>query len=558
MNLPALHDAIETSERRELSELLGRIQSGATDGIAELKDLARRFPASPEILGHLSWALAHAGQFEQSIDACRRYLEIEPANVEIKWRIGDRLVNLGRLDDALAQYRSVLEQQPDSVDAKMGVRYVLYRQKKGDAAIQARHSVERRSATERQTANKKHNEDEFRQQSLRLESLPPSLYLESTTKCNFYCKTCSKGYDPYHAEDLRADIRGKVAREVMPTNVRISITGFGEPTLSKDFDDILSMGLENGSIVHFVTNASLLNFERIEKLTRCPVEITISFDGARKETFEEIRAGADFDLILDKLAMVKKLRDIHLSSFFSIFSFNFVALQKNIDELAEVVRIAHSFGIDRVSVADYAFNFNEFDEESLRYDPDHANRCLKEAANVAAELGVRLDLPPPYEPAPHAHRADSLLGKVAAAGRLLPEANRFPRQCSSPWTEPYIHTDGLVSPCCASRQYLGDLRKQRFTDIWNGWRYRLLRWRIHSATPPLPCRKCFLPWGINGGNAGNVMAKEGLLVKAFYWLELRLSRLAERASRILRNPPEQTPNYRQGRPIGDRAKPESL
>lgn len=355
----------------------------------------------------------------------------------------------------------------------------------------------------------------------------------------------------------------------MPTNARISITGFGEPTLAGDFDDILKMSVDNGSVVHFVTNASLLNFERIEKLTRTPVGITISFDGATRETFESVREGANFELILEKLAMIKKLRDIHLTQVSSYFCFNFVALRKNIDELADVVRIAHRYDISHVGVADYAFNENEFDEQSLRFEPERANAAIARARAVAEELGVTLHTPPEYLPVPPPVRALPLWKKVLRSRRIFPEKNRFPSRCNSPWSEPYIHTDGIVTPCCASNDYLGDLKKQSFEEIWNGWRYRLLRWRIHSVVPPNSCRRCFVCWGINGGNHGNAMAKEGLLVKAFYWFEFRLVRLWEKGKdrwkKLRAKSPakaggecgsDPAPNYYKGRPMTEKNRPE--
>ncbi len=544
----------------ELTALLSRMRAGETDGIAELDALSTRAPDSLEVLGNLAWALAHKGRHEDSIACCRRYLQLSPENVEMKWRIGDRLVNLGKLDEALAQYRQVQEAHPACEDAKMGVRYVLHLQKQSSKEHRA-YIPSLPKKTERQLRNAELNAREFKQQKTHLESLPPSLYLESTTKCNFYCKTCSKGYEAYHAEDLRADIREKVVEELMPTNTRISITGFGEPTLSADFDEILKMGIENGSLVHFVTNASLLNFERIEKLTRCPVDITISFDGGTKETFEAIRAGSNFDLILDKLGMIKKLRDIHLSAVYSTFTLNFVALRRNIDELAEVIRIAHRFGITKVGVVDYAFNSNSFDEQSLRLEPDRANRGMAEAELEARRLGIEIQLPPRFQDGATVRRAQSLADKLAAVPRLLPVPDRFPRRCSSPWSEPYIHTDGRVVPCCSSEQRLGNIGRSSIDRIWNGWRYRLLRWRIHSILPPPQCRKCFVAWGINGGNAGNVMAKEGLLIKGCYHLEAIARRWIRRAlntiEQIKRRGEASTgdsgANYYMGRPISARA-----
>lgn len=571
MTRMAVDTTLQATVRRELDVLLTRIRAGGSTGADDLqalldKEAAREKTANQEIgdprleiMGHLHWALAHEGRHEESIAVCERFLALAPGSVEMRWRIADRLVNLGRLDDALAAYRAVAADHPDSPDAKMGIRYVLHLQRQAARPQSAAPYVPHvPPLSDRQRDNRAANEREFERGRIRPATLPHRLYLESTTKCNFYCQTCSKGYDAYYAEDLRPAIMERVRAELMPGNTRISITGFGEPTLAADFDSILALALENGSVTHFVTNASLLNFERLERLTRCPVNIVLSIDGATKETFEGVRAGSNFDLFLDKLAMIKKLRDIHLSHVFSVFSFNFVALRRNIAELADVVRLAHRFDISHVTVTDYAFNDTEFDEQSLRYDAARANACLDDAARVAAELGVKLDLPPRYEPAAkHVPSRRGLLEKLRGAGGLLPARGRFPQRCSSPWTEPYIQTDGTVVPCCTSRQFLGSIKGRSFSAVWNGWRYRLLRLRIHSPLPPLQCRRCYLPWGINGGNAGNVMAREGLLVKAWYWMEWRMFHAKElivRRARAMKGERAPAPNYHRGKPMSAAAK----
>jgi MoaA/NifB/PqqE/SkfB family radical SAM enzyme len=515
--------------RGALEEILENIRRGRTDGILELSALLQEVPNSLETMGHLAWALAHKGRYGESVDLYRRYVMLQPENIEIRYRIGDRLVNLGRLDEALEVYRDVLKENPDCLDAKVGMRYVNYLKKRKPEQIT---SLDRGplKPTAPQQQNLELNEKEFKGQRIAVHSLPPRLYLESTTKCNFYCRICIRGYDPYYAEDLREDILSRVAREMMPANVRISLTGFGEPTMAKNFARILELCLANGSHVHFVTNGSLLNFKRIEQLSRSPVTVSISMDGATKETLESIRCGANFELLCDKLAMIKRLREIYLSEAYSFFSIIFVAIRQNIHELPDLVRLAHRYGITSVSVCDYAFISTDVDEQSLRFDPIRANRYLEEARKVAEHLGIDLELPPPYSIDLQSPPKASLCQRIRRVKRILSIPNRFPQRCHSPWMEPYIHTDGKVSPCCASSAIsLGDMKRNSFREIWNGWRYRLLRFRINSLLPPLYCRDCCMHWGINGGNAGNIMAKEGLLVKMFYFCESGLNNFVARA-----------------------------
>lgn len=544
--------------KRELESLLNNIRNKKTDGVKELRILYEKYPNNIEIIGHLAWCLALIRNYQESIDFYKKYLTIQPNCAEVQWRIADRLINLGKLDEALAQYNLALINKPDCMDSKIGIRYINYLKKVGLKNSQ-KLSFKQTEQSELKKHNLKINKEEFEKQKINLASLPPNLFLESTTKCNFYCRTCLKGYGPYYAEDLRDEIFEKIKKELMPVNCRNLLTGFGEPMLSRNFDDVMKYSLENGSEVHFVTNASLLNFKRLESLLKFPVTIVISMDGATKETFESVRDGSNFDMICDKLAMIKKLRDIYLSEVSAKFSINFVALRNNIHELPDLVRLAHQYGILSIAVADYNLGLRDFDKQSLRYDPIMANRYFEEAKKLSIELGVNVSFPPPYVEEILTSSNPNLLNKIKNIKRIFSISKRFPKHCYSPWSEPYIHTNGIVSPCCITMKSFGDLKKKSFKKIWNGWRYKLLRLRIQSTFPPLYCRNCSVNWGINEGNAGNVKSKEGLIIKILYHCEFHLPLYIYKLKNLFKKLSDKLfgikplssapPNYFKGRPM---------
>ena len=317
------------------------------------------------------------------------------------------------------------------------------------------------------------------------------------------------------------------------------------------------MSQVGGARVHFVTNGSLITFDLLERLWCSPFSVGISIDGATRETFEAIRTGSSFERLREKLAMVKKFQEIHAGSTSCDFTFCVVALRSNMHELPDIVRMAARCGIRSVHIADYHIENSAFDVESLRYDPVNANRWFEKTKGVAAQLGMALEIPPPYPETPPLPGAVPVLRRACNYPRLFPAPGRFPKRCYSPWTQPYIRTDGIVVPCCVGYHYLGDLKRNSFAEIWNGWRYRLFRRMIHTTLPPLMCRDCGVAWGINGGNPASVKAKEGLLIKALYHLvrvcaprlKRGLVRLKATVGRRAKESPPRTPNYFKGRPL---------
>lgn len=533
-----------------LQEVIERVRKGEIDGRAELRALLAENPRDRDALGDLAFIEATHGDHRAALRLYLRYVHAGlPTHAEPHWRIGDRLVSLSRLDRAERVYRGVLKRWPDCLDSRIGLRYVAYLRSDRAHTPRAEPVAPSPATPDRREANRELNARELKGKALSLKSRPPGVHIESTTKCNFYCQTCTKGHAPYFAEDLDPTVFEKFSEQVLPYVDHLVVTGFGEPTYSAMFDRLVQAADERSVPVHFTTNGSLLDFGRIERLLRSRTELAISIDGATSVTFEAIRRGSSFDRIIEKLAMIKKVHDVLLSESKTILLFNFVALRSNIHELPDVVRLAHRFGVCHVCAVDYGLQKTEFDSESLRYGPAMANRFLDEAEAVARELGVRLQAMPHYSeetPPPPPPRA-GLLRKLFRVRRVFPVPNRFPRMCHSPWSEPYIKVDGRVFPCCTNDVSMGNINEQSFEEIWNGPAYRRLRKRIVGALPPFLCRSCVMGWGINAGNVGNVMAQEGLILKLWYYLEHRLYRWRKsREAKRLGQPP---PNFEAGRPV---------
>jgi len=436
-------------------------------------------------------------------------------------RCGDEAIRDHDPDSAAAHYREALDLSPDNPDALIGLEYADYLRSKRPSRFDFGLSPSGAPQTQLKEENQRQIELDFRSGTTVSKGFPVNGFFEHTTRCNFYCPHCTKGYDPYFAQELPRDRLNATLEELLPRLKWACITGFGEPTIGERYPELMRKLVGEGVRPHFNTNTSTLTLPHIEALVKCNAHVTLSVDGATKETFETIRAGGSWEKLIYSLHAIRRIRAILAGG--SSFEVTFVAMRKNIDELPEMVRLVHRFDLDLLRVQDYYFYDIEYDNQSLRYEPERANRRLEEAEQVARDLGVALLIPPRYSMGSPDLKA-SLWKKALTTRRIFPARKRFPQSCKSPWQEVKILVDGRVAPCCFSDTGMGNIQKDSFEKIWNGIRYRFFRWRIRTIFPPRECRVCHSSEGINKGNPANVLLKEGLLVKVFYYLEHRIQK----------------------------------
>ncbi len=554
-------DSASISEFENAKDLL---RSSDSSCLATLTALFGRFPENREILAILGWA---EFKFGDPAKAAQRYIELQslwPDNPDAAAMEGDAWMGAGQFEKALNAYDRAIASYPEYENAIVGRRYAAFSIARAANPQAFLAPPKKRDAAQQLEVEKNHalTHGELEAQALHMMGKPLRVFMQTTTRCNFACQTCPKGYEPYYAEDMDPRLLDIVRRDLLPTLTELDITGFGEPMMSQRFDDMVALAREVDLPVRFVTNGSFLTFERIEQLLTGNFQPTISVDGASAEVFEKMRPNSNFERLKTKLAMIQLMRRILVRKYSSAFSLNFVITRLNIHELPDVVRLAHQYDIFNLSASDYFFQTNAFDLNSVRNDPAWANQWLDEAERIAKELGVKLVRPEPYlltaETPSTEGNAENIshqpwwrrIAEFGTRRPLFSHPNRFPQQCPSPWTEAHIDTGGSVNPCCIYKKPMGNLLHQSFDEIWNGRAYKFLRLRLRLGFPPKTCRTCTMSWGINAGNPGNILEKEGSVVR---FIEPRLASLARKIrNRKQRHqtgcaPPK--PNMHMGRPV---------
>jgi radical SAM protein with 4Fe4S-binding SPASM domain len=255
--------------------------------------------------------------------------------------------------------------------------------------------------------------------------------VETTAKCNIYCPMCPRETYPQPKSDMPDAIFERLVRESADTAEHMMLIGLGEPFLDPKIFNRIEFCHEHSISTLLSTNGTLLDEKYSERLLRTPLDqITLSFDGAKKESFEFYRKGANFEKVRDnfvRFARMKKERGSKLQVVVQM-----IRMERNAGEVRDFIDFWSRLpGIDQVRI--------KADETDLmRPDAGHP-----------------------------------------------PEDWKHP--CHYLWRGPlYVKYNGDVYPCCQSyildggRTPVGNLTNQSLGEIWNSAEMQRMR-RLHAS-----------------------------------------------------------------------------
>ena len=261
----------------------------------------------------------------------------------------------------------------------------------------------------------------------RVPALPVEYIVETTAKCNLYCPMCPRETHKQPKEDMADEIFERLVDGAAKTGEHMMLIGLGEPFMDRKIFDRIEYCERHGISTLLSTNGTFLDEKMSERLLATSLaHITLSFDGASKETFEYYRKGARFEKVRDnfvRFARMKRERGAKLQTVVQM-----VRMPGNAHEVDEFRRFWSAVpGVDQVRIKE--------DETNLMQ--------------------------------PEGHRA----GTNA-------------RPCHYLWRGAmYVKQDGNVYPCCQSYMLdgapVGHLGEQLLEEIFNSDEMRRLR-RLHA------------------------------------------------------------------------------
>jgi MoaA/NifB/PqqE/SkfB family radical SAM enzyme len=204
---------------------------------------------------------------------------------------------------------------------------------------------------------------------------PISINLDLTSACNFSCPFCVDSKLINAGKSLTsAEVKKTVDTLHSHGLLSVILIGGGEPTLHRDFGEIVRYIKSKNLQIGIVTNGSRL--EKIEAIVETLKEkdwIRISIDAAGEEVFRDIhlpKTRVTLKRILEKAKKVKEKNPmVSLGYSFVIVwegvEINGKRLRPNMDEMARSVERAREFSFDYISFKPCLVRFNESQRETL-------------------------------------------------------------------------------------------------------------------------------------------------------------------------------------------------
>ena len=155
------------------------------------------------------------------------------------------------------------------------------------------------------------------------------VYIEPTSRCNLSCRTCVRNtWDEAQGDMSQTTFKKIMAglRKLKPKPA-VFFGGLGEPLAHPDILKMVRQARRHASKLELITNGMLLDEKVARELIDIGLDVLwLSIDGARPESYNDVRLGAALPQVLENVARLRDLRAGGLPRIGIVF----VAMRRNI------------------------------------------------------------------------------------------------------------------------------------------------------------------------------------------------------------------------------------
>jgi radical SAM protein with 4Fe4S-binding SPASM domain len=262
-----------------------------------------------------------------------------------------------------------------------------------------------------------------------LAAMPVEYIVETTAKCNLYCPMCPRETHKQPKADMTDEVFESLVGQAGDSAEHMMLIGLGEPFMDPHIFERIEFCHRHSISALLSTNGTFLDERTSARILDSALDqMTLSFDGAIKETFEFYRKGANFEKVRDNFVRFARMKHERRSRLQVVVQM--VHMEGNAAEVDEFVRFWSALpGVDQIRIKEDETNL-------MRPDAGHA-------------------------------------------------AGEWKHPCHYLWRGPmYIKQNGDVYPCCQSYMLdgapLANIADQPLKQIWNSDAMQEMR-RLHAS-----------------------------------------------------------------------------
>jgi MoaA/NifB/PqqE/SkfB family radical SAM enzyme len=318
------------------------------------------------------------------------------------------------------------------------------------------------------------------------------IQVEITSRCNaacFYCpRTCYK--QQWHNRSMSMD----TFRRLVPALSRTTLAylqGWGEPLLHPDLATMIRLAKEAGCMVGTTTNGMLLDVAGCHRLMDAGLDIlAFSLAGTTSECNDRARAGTRFEMVLEKLEMVRQVKEERQTTSPAVH-IAYMLLGSGLGDLQGLPRLMADHGVEQAVVSVLDFEAKDvLAQEVLAAESaqEHGDLHTMFAGlkRSAADLGLTIHTP----------------GFEAEESMNQPCSENIAQAL-------FVGADGSVAPCVYAnlpveqevclrqgqhlpyrRLTFGNVNDLMLPVIWRGEAYSQFRHDLVAGRPAPFCRQC--------------------------------------------------------------------
>ncbi len=277
----------------------------------------------------------------------------------------------------------------------------------------------------------------------KLKSKPYKLILDPTNGCNLGCPLCPTGLGVSSRKKgvLKINQFKEVIDQFKDYVIEVHLYNWGEPTLNKKLNEMLSYCKENNLWTRISSNLSLnLKDEYLESLVKSGLNLLhVDIDGLDQEVYVKYRKKGNIDQVMSNLKKIIEIKKNNNQKY-PVLELAMLAMKQNEHQHQDFLKLKKELDVDVVRI------------DKIQHNPNMDTSWLPENKELIYSS---------YE--------DS-----GGKGSSHSSTSNIKNPCHWPWSGIVVNYDGGVNPCCLVDDPKADfdnIYQKPIEEIWNSEKY---------------------------------------------------------------------------------------